>query len=277
MDGDVGAEVFDNPGRHFLQFGVRIVLSRNQQVGEFEPDVGFVGQVLQCFEHRRQAATADLVIELFGEGLQVDVGGIHGFEEFVSWLRTDLSCCHRHCADPKFVAGVGDVDGVLQKDDGIVVGEGDARTSEVVGRSGDRLGGGGICEGVDFAGFADVPVLAEMAGEVAARCAEGQDRCAWQEVVQWFLFNGIDAETTRTAIRGQHHLRANSGADETESTLAVTQPAETWTEVALQASVLQGVPVTARYRRSFLPPCAHSGTLRTGELAAKHHFWETGP
>jgi hypothetical protein len=47
---------------------------------------------------------------------------------------------------------------------------------------------------VQVAGLRDIPVLAELAGEIAAGSAEGQNGRAGQEVVQRLLFDRIEAE-----------------------------------------------------------------------------------
>ena len=62
-------------------------------------------------------------------------------EELFAGLSTNLAGRHSHSADADFVAGLRHVDGVFEKDDGIVVGEGDAATTQL-------LGGGAMISGV---------------------------------------------------------------------------------------------------------------------------------
>jgi hypothetical protein len=158
-------------------------------------------------------------------------------------LGTDLARGDGHGPDPPLAAGVGHVDGVLHKDDRVVVGERHAPAAEPVGGLGDDLGGGLVGQGVGLAGLADVPVLAELAGQVAAGGAEGEDRRAGEEVVERLLLDRIDAEAARPAPGLQDDLVVLTGAHEAEPALSFEQLAEPGTDVALDAPVFQGMPV----------------------------------
>ena len=69
--------------------------------------------------------------------------------------------------------------------------------------SGRRL----IHQPVHVARLADVPVLAELAREIAARRAERKHARAGIEVIERLLLDRIDAEARRAAVRREHHLR----------------------------------------------------------------------
>ena len=86
-------------------------------------------------EHRLQVAGADFVVELFGETLEVDVGGVHVGVELGPRLVAHLARGDRNRLDPDRTAGLGHVDRVFHEDDGIVVREGHAATAELSGRS----------------------------------------------------------------------------------------------------------------------------------------------
>ena len=99
------------------------------------------------------------------------------------------------------------VDRVFEKDHRIVVGERDgaaAARAPPLRRS--PAGEACRCSAVELAGLGDVPVLAELAGEVAAGGAEGQHRRAGQEVVERLLLDRIDAEAGRAAVGREHDL-----------------------------------------------------------------------
>ena len=112
------------------------------------------------------------------------------------------------------------------KDHRVIIGIGDAAAAQLLGRAGDGLGTGGIGQGVDLAGLADIPVLAELAGQVAAGGAEREHRGARQEVVERLFLDRIDAVTAGSAIRGEDYLAAEIGADKTESPLPLVQFAD---------------------------------------------------
>jgi hypothetical protein len=63
--------------------------------------------------------------------------------------------------------------------------------------------------------FRDVPVLAKLTGEVAARGTERQHGRAGQEVVEGLLLDRVDAEPRRAAVGCQHDLVIVPGAHET--------------------------------------------------------------
>lgn len=72
-------------------------------------------------------------------------------EELLAWFGTNLPGCNCDSADADLVTGLRHVDGVFEKDDWVVLGEGYyAATAELLGRSGDGVGGGCIGEGVDL-------------------------------------------------------------------------------------------------------------------------------
>jgi hypothetical protein len=56
---------------------VAVVLAGDQQGGDLQPAVGFVVDHGQDVEHRLQLRAAELDVEVVGEGLEVDVGGVH--------------------------------------------------------------------------------------------------------------------------------------------------------------------------------------------------------
>src|SRR5690606_37934505 len=94
-------------------------------------------------------------------------------------------------------------------------------------------------------------VLAELAGQVAARGAERQNRGTRQEMVKRFLLDRIDAEAARTAIGGEHDLAALRGADEAQAALPVMQPAGARADIALNPPVIEPGPMPRRHDRFF--------------------------
>src|SRR5262249_34167320 len=154
-------------------------------------------------------------------------------EELAARLAADVAGGDGDRADSLRVAGPGHVDRVLEKDDGVVVREGDATASERArgARDGGRLGALG--QDVDLARVADVPVLAEVAGQVAARGAERQHGRAGQEVIERLLLDGIDAEAARAPPRGEHDGVVLASAHEAKSPLTLVQSAGAGTHVAL--------------------------------------------
>ena len=114
----------------------------------------------------------------------------------------------------------------------------------------DRLGRGLIHEAVHVARLRDVPVLAELAREVAARRAEREDRAARQEVVERLLLHGVDAEARRASVGGEHHRVVHARTHEAGTPLALVQAAFARAEVALHAAVVEALPPAPGMKRS---------------------------
>ena len=72
-------------------------------------------------------------------------------------------------------------------------------------------------------------------------------RRAGQEVVERLLLDRVDAEARRAAVGGEHDLVVVPGAHEAEAPLTFVQLAEARADVALDAPVLERMPVAARH------------------------------
>ncbi len=248
MHGHVRAEMFNHPLRHFLHFFFRIVQSRDEQGGQFQPHVGFVLDVLQGVQYRLQVRAGDLPVEIVSEGLQVDIGRVHVLIEFTARFVAHVAGRDRHRLDVVRAARLGHVDGVLHEHHRVVVGVGHALAAERFRGARDGLRAGLVHERVHLPRFGDVPVLAEFAGQVAAGGAERQDRRAGQEVVERFLFDRVHAVAAGAAPGGQDDLVILVGAHEAQAALPLTQLAVAWADIALHAPVFQLVPVAGRVR-----------------------------
>ena len=250
---DVGTEIPDHPASHPVQLRVGVVQPGDEQSGDLQPDAGLMTQIHEGVEYRSQLAAADAAVEGLREALEVDVGRVHVGEHLPPRLGADVAGGDRDRHEPSSVGCVGAVDGVLHEGDRVVVGEGDAAAAEPPRRLSDRLRRGSVDESVDLAGLADVPVLAEPTGEVAARRAEGEDRAPGQEVVERLLLDRVDAEAARPAVGGEHDPVVPASPDEAEAALPLTQPAGARAEVTLDSPVGEPVPVSGRHRALHAP------------------------
>ncbi len=185
-----------------------------------------------------------MFVEEFGEGLEIDVGGVEAFEDRFSSDVGDVSGGDSDGLDTVFVACGRGVDGVFGPDHRVVVGEGHAAAAGGQCGLGDGIGGGVFAEFFDFARLGDRPVLAELATEVATGGPEAEHRCAGQEVVEWFLFDRIDAEPGTLAVGGQHHFVADVLSDEAKTTVVVSEQAFPWAEFAKNLIALPTPPAT---------------------------------
>src|SRR5213076_1487578 len=98
-------------------------------------------------------------------------------------------------------------------------------------------GRGLVGEPVHLARLGDVPVLTELAGEVAPRGAEREHAGAGVEVVQRLLLDRVDAEAARAAVRREDDLVPFALAHEAQAALPFVQRAVAGADVALDAPV----------------------------------------
>ncbi len=143
------------------------------------------------------------------------------------------------------MAGVRRVHRIFGENDRIVVGEGDALAVRLRGRLGDGRRRRRVHQRVHLPRFRDVPVLAELAGEVAARGSEREHARTGIEVIERLFLDRIDAEPRRAAVGGEHHRIAFALAHEAGAALALVQAAVARAQVALDAAIVQKVPPAA--------------------------------
>ena len=176
-------------------------------------------------------------VKLVTKGLEIDIGRVDELEKGAPGGLGHVARGDGHRCDlllPTFASGV---DGVFSEDERIVVGEGDASAASLPGRFGNGLG---LClraEPFDFAGLRDIPVLAELAAEIAASCAEAKDRASRKKMIQGLLLDGIDAETCGAAVAAEDDLVSFALAYETEGTLSLLELAVARAEFAAQPAV----------------------------------------
>ena len=222
-----------------------VVLARDEQGRDLEPDLGLALEVDQRLQHRLQPPRAEPVVEALGERLEVDVGRVHVGEQLPPRLGADVAGGDGDVAEAPLTAGLRHVDGVFEEDHRVVVGVGDRAAAGAHRRRGNLLGRGARLETVEFARLRDVPVLAELAGQVAAGRAEGEHRRAGQEVGERLLLDRVDAEARGAAIGGEDDAIVAAGAHEAQAALALVQLAQARADVALHAAVVEPMPVAA--------------------------------
>jgi hypothetical protein len=66
-------------------------------------------------------------------------------------------------------------------------------------------------------------------------------------MVQRLLLDRVHAESARPAVGGQDNLAVLTGAHEAQPALSILELAEAGTDIALDASVIEAVPVFRRH------------------------------
>src|SRR5262249_34397018 len=126
-------------------------------------------------------------------------------------------------------------------------------TAALLRRGGDGLGGGDLAQAFDLARLGYIPVLAELAAEVAAGGAEGEDAGAGVEVVERLFLDRVDTEPGTPAVGREDHLAALILAHEAEAAVACLHVACARAEVADDPARLRGVVPPAAGKHSVGP------------------------
>jgi hypothetical protein len=82
----------------------------------------------------------DPKVEVLRERFEVHIRRVHVAVELEPRRGANVAGCDRHRPDALLATRLRDIDGILVKDDRIVVGEGDARTAQRLRGQGDGLG-----------------------------------------------------------------------------------------------------------------------------------------
>src|SRR6185295_6458184 len=173
-----------------------------------------------------------------------DVGRVDVSIELGARAGAHVARGHRDGPDPAFTASVRDIGRVLPEDRWVVVRESHTAAAHFVGHPGEVCGRRAVGERVGLPRLGDIPVLTELAREVAAGSAERQHRRARQEVVERLLLDRVDAEPTGPAIAGEHDLVVGACTHETQATLALTQFAGARAYIALDPAVNEAMVMT---------------------------------
>src|SRR5688572_19987736 len=166
---------------------------------------------------------ADSMVEILAERLEVDVGRIHILVELATRLGSHVTCSNRHGLDALLAARFGDVDGILHENGRVVISISHAAAAQPTCGSRNCFRCGGIRERIPFTRLADIPVLAEPAGEIAAYRAEGQDRRPWKIMIQRLLLDRVYAVAAGVPVGCEDDRAVVVGAHETQTALAVVQ------------------------------------------------------
>ena len=169
---------------------------------------GFVDEIFERIEDGRERARAALGVEALGEALQIDIRRVHASEQALARLGANEAGGHGDVLHASRATGGCGVERVFHEDDRVVVGVSDAGAAQPFGRARNRVRRRMRAQARDFAALRDVPVLAERAGEIAARRPERQHRRARQKVIERLLLDRIDAEPGRSPVAGQLHAGA---------------------------------------------------------------------
>src|SRR5262245_50079640 len=93
---------------------------------------------------------ADLFVETLSETFEIDIGRIHEAVKFLAWFFTDVAGGHGNRWDSMLMACLGYIDSVFEKDDRIIIGEGNTTAAEFMRCFGNSFRSGTIGQSIHF-------------------------------------------------------------------------------------------------------------------------------
>ena len=242
VERNVGTEIGENPVGEFTGF-VGIVIERgDHEIGKFEPDVGFVLEPGERVENGLEMGESDLAVEIFGEGFEIDVGGVDVIVDVVERFAGDVTVGDHDGFEAAGLGGFANVDDVFAPNGGFVVGESDGAAAVLDGEQRNVFGREMFGVNLIVMGFGDVPILAEETTHVAAGGAHAEDARAGKKMIEGLFLDGIDLEGGGRSVAEAVEFAVLVGADVTEAGLAVADVAMARAEVAVNAVIGFGFP-----------------------------------
>ena len=179
----------------------------------------------------------NFAVKLFGEGLEVDVGGVNVAVDILERFARDVAVGDHDCFQAEGFGGFADVDDVFTPDGRFVVGEGNGVAAIFYCEERDFLGGKVFGVDLIVVGFGDVPVLAEEAAHIASGGPHAEYARAGQEMVERLFFDGVNLESGGGSVTDAEESAVLIDANETETGLAGADVAVARAEIAVDATV----------------------------------------
>ena len=242
VEGDIGAEIGEDPFGELASFVAVVVERGDDEIGELNPDTGFVFEPSEHVEDGLQMGEGDFAVEVFAKGFEIDVGGVNVVVDVVEGFVSDVAVGDHDGFKAVKLGGFADVNDVFAPDGGFVVGEGDGITAVLLGEERNLFGRKVLGVDLILMGFGDVPILAEEAAHVAAGGTDAEDFRAGEKMAEGLFLDGIDLESGGGGIAEAEELAAPIHADEAETGLAGADVAVARTEIAVEAAVGIGRP-----------------------------------
>src|SRR5487761_239195 len=184
----------------------------------------------------------DFAVEVFGEGLQINIGGINVIVNVVKGFARDVAVRHHNGFQSALVGDGANIDDVFGPDGRLVIGESDRRAPVVDCKLYDLLGFEMRRMDLVAARFRDVPILAEETAHIASSGAHRKDSRARKKMVQRLFLDGINLNCSGRSIAEAVKFSALIDADEAEASLSVSDVAMPRAEIAMQLAVGVDVP-----------------------------------
>jgi hypothetical protein len=242
VQGDLWTQIGEDPLGEFAGFCRIVVEGRDHEVGELEPDVGFVFEPEEGVQHGLEVGERDFAVEIFGEGFQVNIGGVDVVVNVVKGLAGDVAVRNHDGLQTERPGGFANVDDIFAPDRGLVVSESNGAATVFFCEERYVLRSKVARINLILMGLGNIPILAEETAHVAASSAHAEDAGARQEMVQGLLFYGVNLKRGWCSVAEGVEFTVVIGANVAEAGLAVADMAVTGTEKTVDAVVGFGLP-----------------------------------
>src|SRR4029077_16231786 len=212
-----------------LSFFGTIVLVRDHQVCDLEPDVSFIFEPLEGVEHRIEMGKRNLVIEALREGFEIHVCCIDVAINLRPCLGGDVTRRNHDALQPVLPSKARDIDNEFPPDHRVVVSIRNTWNLMPNCQLHDFLWAGAETMRFVKLRLADAPVLTKATAEIAAGGAKAQHAGSGEEMIQGLFFDGIDSEAGGSAVAERIEFTPDVLTDVTEAGLAIAQTTETRT------------------------------------------------
>ncbi len=184
----------------------------------------------------------DFAIEIFGEGFEVDIGGIDVIVDVVEGFAGDVAVGDHDGFQAEGTSCFADVDHIFPPDGGFVIGEGERGAFVSASKEGNFFGRDMPGMNLVVMRLGDIPVLTKEATHVATGGAQAEDARAGKKVIERLLFDGIDLKRGGRGIAETVQLSVLVDSDVAETGLAWANVAMAGAEVTVNAIVRFGIP-----------------------------------
>src|SRR5215510_3416441 len=214
--------IFENPITELLSFFGSIVLVRDHQICDLEPDVSFNLKPLEGIEHRVEVRKCNLVVETLCKGFQIHVGCVDVAINLRPCLRRDVTRGDHDALQTLFPSKTGNINNKFPPDHRIIISKRNTRNLVLHCQLHDFFWAGTETMRFVELGLADTPVLTKATAEIATRGAKAQDAGSRQKMIQGLFFNRIDSEPGGCAVAEGIEFPADILADVAETGLIFT-------------------------------------------------------
>src|SRR5262245_6214802 len=255
--------MFENPITELLSFFGSIVLVRDHEICDLEPDVSFILKPLEGIEHRVEVRKCNLVVETLCKGFEIHVGCVDVTKNLRPCLRRDVARGDHDALQTLFSSKTGNINNKFPPDHRIVISKRNTRNLVLHCQLHDFFWAGTQTMRFVELRLADAPVLTKAATEIATRSTKAQHTGPGQKMIQGLFFDGIDREPGGCAVAEGIEFAADVLADVAETGLVFAQATEAWTEGAENLPVVFCLPPESLFHGQTIPLFPMPGKWQT--------------